>query len=399
MKKICGMLLAVLMLLTLMPATELEAAQYYIPGTIIVSPLGSDYNSGTELAPVKTIQQAVNMAGPGTTIYLRTGTYDGGVNINKSGTKDNYITITNYRGEVAKVTGNYTTNLNYGLAVIGQSYIKISGLQIGGFTAQHAVGILVNAGSHNVILENNVITNIVTSQPTSSAGNANAIMLYGQGKNSAAAITNVQINRNIINGNANGYGENIAIYGNCDTITVTSNQVFNNGCTGVGVQGNYGYASGVLDMPRNVTLTGNLIYSNGNKGVGVNIDGAYGVTMNNNTCNDQYYGVLIGGSRSNQYTDMNNMTHNISLVGNSINGNKRGGVFIGGETEDVSTAVVWNVVLRSNSITDNGGFCVSLAKCSNVTVTDNTLTPAAGATTYATPLGNDWATGLSLQVR
>ena len=42
---------------------------------LYVSPLGSGSNSGSKRKPLKTIQKAANLAIPGTTVFVRKGTY------------------------------------------------------------------------------------------------------------------------------------------------------------------------------------------------------------------------------------------------------------------------------------------------------------------------------------
>src|SRR5215471_458288 len=56
--------------------------------TLWVAPTGNDHNSGTESAPFKTIQAAVNLAKPGTTIMVEAGTYHENVKFNVSGLPD-----------------------------------------------------------------------------------------------------------------------------------------------------------------------------------------------------------------------------------------------------------------------------------------------------------------------
>jgi hypothetical protein len=68
---------------------------------------GNDSNPGTLAAPLRTVQRAVDLAQPGTTINLRAGTYAPATNIQliKSGTSSQPITIRNYNGERAIIDG------------------------------------------------------------------------------------------------------------------------------------------------------------------------------------------------------------------------------------------------------------------------------------------------------
>ncbi|WP_234441678.1 right-handed parallel beta-helix repeat-containing protein [Streptomyces sp. WM6386] len=72
-----------------------------------MAPNGSDSNAGTLAAPLKTIQRAVDLAQAGTTIQVRGGTYAPSTNLQllKSGTASQPITLRNYNGERVVIDG------------------------------------------------------------------------------------------------------------------------------------------------------------------------------------------------------------------------------------------------------------------------------------------------------
>src|SRR5688572_22732339 len=74
---------------------------------LYVSPSGNDAAAGTLAAPLRTVQRAVDLAQPGTTILLRGGTYAPATNIqlNKNGTSSQPITLRNYNNERAVIDG------------------------------------------------------------------------------------------------------------------------------------------------------------------------------------------------------------------------------------------------------------------------------------------------------
>ncbi len=93
------------------------------------NPNSSDLNLGTESRPLRTIQAAVNIAGPGTTIYVREGVYNETVLIDyKSGTADAMIVIKPYNNEhvVVQATSYACFNLAH------SEYIEISGFELTG---------------------------------------------------------------------------------------------------------------------------------------------------------------------------------------------------------------------------------------------------------------------------
>ena len=99
-----------------------------------VAPTGADTNGGTQTAPFKTLQKALDVAQPGTTINLVAGTYREAVATKTAGTATAPITI---KGpETGKdVTGRYKAVL-YGLGgrvfSINHSYYTLSGFTIDG---------------------------------------------------------------------------------------------------------------------------------------------------------------------------------------------------------------------------------------------------------------------------
>ncbi len=84
-------------------------------GTFYVATNGNDTNAGTLAAPLRTLPQAVALAGPGAVIYLRGGThfYSSTIRIEKSGTPTAPIRLWAYPGEMPVL--NFT-NQPYGAA-------------------------------------------------------------------------------------------------------------------------------------------------------------------------------------------------------------------------------------------------------------------------------------------
>ena len=93
---------------SLFPRSGLEPRQ---TAALYVATTGSDSNAGTVAAPVKSIQKAVDLATPGTTIYIRGGTYSPTTNIKiaKNGTSTSRYTIRNYETEKVIIDGEALT--------------------------------------------------------------------------------------------------------------------------------------------------------------------------------------------------------------------------------------------------------------------------------------------------
>lgn len=84
------------------PLREGSGVTYYVATN------GNNTNPGTEAKPLGSIQNAVNRAKPGDTIYVRGGVYHETVKIAASGTEQQPITIAAYPGERPVIDGQYT---------------------------------------------------------------------------------------------------------------------------------------------------------------------------------------------------------------------------------------------------------------------------------------------------
>ena len=114
------------------------------PAGLFVATNGSDANPGTFAKPWKTLQHAANV-GKGT-IYLRAGTYSGGVTVTRSG-----LTFESYPGETATVSGGAD----------GFHFYKVSSGSVRSLTVQYAnssmgAGVMVDSSS-NVYLASLVL--------------------------------------------------------------------------------------------------------------------------------------------------------------------------------------------------------------------------------------------------
>src|SRR5664279_3179794 len=90
---------------------------------------GDDAADGQFLTPLKTIQKAVDLAQPGTTIYLRGGTYSESILFCRSGTASAPIILTSYQDEKVTLDAGTETAFRTSSSV-SVSYWTISGLTI-----------------------------------------------------------------------------------------------------------------------------------------------------------------------------------------------------------------------------------------------------------------------------
>ena len=117
--------------------------------TIFVSTLGNDdFGTGSITMPYRTLSKAINLVHSGTTVYLRGGTYNfsSTLNLNKSGTLDNYITISAYQNEtvVLDFSGEPYTAAMRGIEInTGSNYWYLKNL------------IIKNAGDNGIYIAGN----------------------------------------------------------------------------------------------------------------------------------------------------------------------------------------------------------------------------------------------------
>lgn len=321
---------------------------------LYVAPSGSDTNTGSIDAPFKTVQKALDTVKAGQTIYLRTGTYTG-LNIFKSsGTQGNYITLRNYPGEKPYLTMTAGTDGAI-LQLEGNDYIKIEGLEIGGFSSAIAQGILLNGNENHVIIRNNDIHNLLTTKPgENESGEANAILCYGEGKTEEDSINNICIENNSVHNNTTGWCESVSVTGNVKYINIINNTVYENTNIGIDFYGNAGYCSvKELDQPRYCVAAGNVVYKSVcsyAECAGLYVDGARDIVLENNIIHDSMYGIEIGSEEGHRTTyDVKNIVARNNLVYN----NSAGGIRVGGY-EKKNTGYVKDTKIYNNTIVNNG---------------------------------------------
>ncbi|MET9827925.1 right-handed parallel beta-helix repeat-containing protein [Streptomyces sp. NPDC006385] len=102
------------------PGTAPAAGSHGRASDVYVATNGSDSNPGTLTAPLRTIQRAVDLAKPGSTIQIRGGTYAPSTNIRllKSGTASRPITLRGHNGERVVIDGE---NMPYTPGAVGST--------------------------------------------------------------------------------------------------------------------------------------------------------------------------------------------------------------------------------------------------------------------------------------
>ncbi len=105
------------------------AATYYVDRS---QPQASDFNSGTEAVPWKTIQHAANTVVAGDTVYVKAGTYAERVTVSHSGAPGREIVLAAYPGDTVTIDGRGIEVPEYSglLEVRGLSDVRVKGFHV-----------------------------------------------------------------------------------------------------------------------------------------------------------------------------------------------------------------------------------------------------------------------------
>jgi len=169
------------------------------PGSYYVSVSGSDSNPGSQAAPWRHIQYALDKVGPGSTVYVMTGVYGETVTFHNSGSASGgFITLQNYPGNTPVIDGTgIAISGETGLIVIeNRAYIKVMGFEVrnlkaGGVSASFPAGIWIRGNGAFLEIRNNVVHDIENS---CSRCGAHGIAVYGRDPN--ASIHDIIIDGN-----------------------------------------------------------------------------------------------------------------------------------------------------------------------------------------------------------
>ncbi|MCR4581421.1 MAG: DUF1565 domain-containing protein [Bacilli bacterium] len=343
--------------------------------SVFVSPDGDDSNSGTVDAPFKTITHAIVEAKCYNTIYLRSGTYNEKVTLDKSN-----LTLRNYPGEEAIITGvdlpgsiaNIVVNPNL-------KNIKIYGLHIQDRQEQDieaAYGIIVYGGVKELIIQNNEFKNINgnTAHYSDLNGyNAGGIVLYGDQEN---PIQDVLIANNKLHDMDCGKSEAITTTGYVNKVDIIENDIRNIFNIGIDIAGHYSANSNPdKDYSRYVYVAGNVVISATSTiadNSGIYVDGAKGVLVERNYVEDCPFGVSI--DQENDVTNINHHTEDIVVSSNLFYHNIKGGIRVG--TTSLLSSSVFNSVIINNTVmqkTTAGTGALVIAKSHDNEIVNNVI--------------------------
>lgn len=345
------------------PMEEITVAEIDHNTSFFVSPDGNDETGdGTITKPYKTVNKAIaeaanpiwdtdcNITGrTANTIYLREGTYPENVVVDK-----NNITIRNYPGETARVTGGGLTTYNANIYIMKNlSNIRIYGLNIEDRHEEGiegVYGILVRGGTSNIIIQNNTFKNIhanFANYDGIHGNNATGVIVYGDQETVAH---NILIANNEFTDIECGFSEVITVNGYTAMVDVIENYIHDVQNIGIDIAGQYGANSDpAKDYARYVYVAGNRIdnaVSASAVNAGIYVDGAKNVLVERNTVTNSPMGISIG--EENQIVDLDYFTEGIIVSSNLLVNNTKSGLRIG--TSSLRNSAVVNSVIVNNTI-------------------------------------------------
>ena len=267
-------------------------------GVTAPSSQGEVYYAG----PSDDVQGIINSLGPGDTLYLRGGVYNrkirlyGGV----QGRPDAWITIAAAPGEDVVFDGSGLNGNDQDQSgpsmfwLYGCSYVQLTGFTVRNAHGRDTSAILLEPGTHHVVVSDLYIHNITTPSPKSEDHCANAILLMGR---SGSTISNVLLFRNSIEDCETGWSEAVAVSANVADVNIVGNRIDDTGNIAICLSGNYGNAPSGVDYPRGALVYGNTItncHCLYDTGFAIYADGAQNIDFIGNTVKDCDGGIEAG---------------------------------------------------------------------------------------------------------
>ena len=353
---------------------------------LYVSTSGDDANPGTIERPFRTIQRAADTAKPGSTVYVRGGTYCQRLTVKVSGNaQQGFITFRSQPGEQAVLDGGCLKPPVGDTSMIelrDMLYVRIEGFEICNYRTNDSRSVpggirVFGGGSHIEILKNNVHhieqNSAVQLRPGQGA-NGFGIAIYGT--DPKTPVSDLVIEGNEIHHLKTGSSESLVVNGNVAGFRISKNIVHDNNNIGIDVIGFERTApnpevdrarDGVVseNLVFNITSRGNPAYGNEANSDGIYVDGGTRILIERNVMHDVDYGLELASEHFSGNTShivaRNNLIYSCHTAGISIGGYdlKRG------KTED--TTIVNNTLFNNDTWqTGNGEILMQFYLRNNV---------------------------------
>ena len=303
------------MMIYILALIPLYATDYY------VSPNGG--------ATFTTIQEAVDTAHSGDTVYIKAGTYHERISFNHSGTATHPIVVKNFEQDKVIINGN---NINWSVSWGGLldfsevSYINLSGLEV--INSTHA-GIFLD-DCHHITIKNSKTHNTYSS----------GIGVWYS--------NHIRVKNNEVSLACNDGGEECISIVDSYRVVVEYNEVHHNGPGSDGGEG-----IDVKQGSHDVLVAHNEVHHLNNR-IGLYTDPwnthTYNITFDGNSVHDcTNFGMAIA-------SEMGGLIEHVTFMNNLIYNNLDGGMAVGGwtaEGQTVASNPIRHINIINNTIYNN----------------------------------------------
>jgi parallel beta-helix repeat protein len=327
--------------------------------TIYVNQSNKYKGQGSKENPFKKIQNAIFAATAGVTIEIAEGVYSERLYISNSGKKDQWIHLKAKKNNRVILDGselsfNKATDMIY---IEDQHYIKISDIEIRNVKAEKYNSVVsalsINGQSSYIHIENLKIHNIEAKVSNSEEGDAHAIVVRGDKKESCQSIT---INQCEISKCKFGSSEAIAINGNVKDFIVSNNHIYDVDNIAIDFIGHEKTCSDPkLDYARDGICFGNKIlrvssfnnpsYEEEKSAGGIYVDGGANIIIERNIISDCDIGIEIASEHKGK------VAKDIVIRNNVIKNSFQSGILLGGF--DKNRGEVERCWIINNTLIDN----------------------------------------------
>lgn len=343
----CSLLLCILFLMV---------GNLAFAANIFVKKNGNDAFNGLSYAQaVKTIKRGLDLANPGDIVLVDAGVYNERIIMPKSGTPNNFITLTNYNNGVVYVDGSSGTinsNQDALLTCVNKSYIKIQNIQFRNNYKANARGILIYGAGKEYQITNCKVYNIGwTSSKTTipnGSNSASGILVVGS---LADSLHTLYFSGNEIYNCITGYSESFTLVGNVRNFLIENNVVHDNTNIGIDIAGHYTWtgAPAAVNVARNGTVRLNTVYNcvmpnSIDLASGIYVDGGKNIHIDRNRVFGNGCGISVGCENNGKTVS------NVQVRANLIYNNKNAGIIFGANQPNstITKSIVNNNTLYRN---------------------------------------------------
>ena len=388
---------AIVVLVTLVIFVGIFPSAVFAAGNVYyVAKNGNNGNNGSAGSPWLTIDTSIGKLQPGDTLIISEGTYNEKLDIQKSGTADNYITIKGEEGKQVILDGIGISARDSAMIYLeNRSYVRIENLEICNLnTSGTNSGIHINTGTNSnstsvgIQLVNNKIHNIDGESKNSNKDNKNGhgIVVHGRGTSSSGAVRDLLIEGNEVYGCFLGNSEAVVVNGNVVGWEIKNNYIHDNDNIGIDAIGGEKdvCSSSTYNRARNGIVSGNVLVNNNNNNNpayddktgadGIYVDGGRDIVIKNNYISNSFIGIEVSTENDDINRPSGIVIQNNVVLG--YNHNESMGILLGGGDGAL------DVLTEHNTVYMTRGPCIEIENGSGPYTIKNNIFLATSNSAY-----------------